>query len=120
MNDILHATKCTCGSKMQALSAIEGRTDDVLEFDGDKLIFPDFIRRAITGAHESIDNYQVIRISNQKINMFISPEIYWNQAAKALEDVLKVQGIKDINITKIKHKYHEKGTKFRRIHAQYK
>ena len=66
MNDILHATKCTCGSKMQALSAIEGRTDDVLEFDGDKLIFPDFIRRAITGAHESIDNYKVIRISNQK------------------------------------------------------
>ena len=120
MNDILHATKCSCGSKMQALSAIEGRTDDVLEFDGDKLIFPDFIRRAITGAHESIDNYQVIRISNQKINMFISPEIYWNQAAKALEDVLKVQGIKDINITKIKHKHHEKGTKFRRIHAQYK
>ena len=33
-----------------------------------------------------------------------------NQAAKALENVLKVQGIKDINITKIKHKHHEKGT----------
>ena len=56
------------------------------------------------------------QIKNKHVH---SPEIYWNQAAKALEDVLKVQGIKDINITKIKHKHHEKGTNSR-IHAQYK
>ena len=47
MNDILHAGTCTCGSKMQAISRIEGRMDDVLELAVHH--FPDFIRRAIVG-----------------------------------------------------------------------
>ena len=87
MNDILHATECSCGSKMLAVSAIEGRTDDLLIFQQDKIIFPDFIRRAITGANPEIDNYQIIRVSDRKINMFVSPEKHWNQAKVAVEDL---------------------------------
>ena len=55
MNDILHTTDCSCGSKMLAISAIEGRMDDLLTISKDKVIFPDFIRRAITGANSEID-----------------------------------------------------------------
>ena len=70
MNDILHTTDCSCGSNMLAVSAIEGRMDDLLTFE-DKVIFPDFIRRAITGANSEIDNYQLIRVSDQKLNLFV-------------------------------------------------
>lgn len=120
MNDILHPTICSCGSKMQALSKIEGRMDDVLEFNGAKRIFPDFIRRAIINANSAIDNYQVIRISKKKLNLFISPEKYWNQGKDALKSVLKTHEIENIDIVRIKNKNHERGTKFRRIHAKYK
>ena len=119
MNDILHATDCSCGSKMLALSTIEGRMDDLLIFQEDKIIFPDFIRRAITGANLEIDNYQLIRVSDLKLNMFISPEKHWNQAKAAVKDVLSNQGIDDIEINKIIKIRHERGTKFRRIHAKY-
>ena len=119
MNDILHATECSCGSKMLAVSSIEGRMDDLLIFQQDKIIFPDFIRRAITGANPEIDNYQLIRVSDRKINMFVNPEKHWNQAKVAVEEVLIKQGIDDIDINKIINIRHEKGTKFRRIHAKY-
>jgi putative adenylate-forming enzyme len=119
MNDILHATDCSCGSKMLAVSTIEGRMDDLLIFQEDKIIFPDFIRRAITGANSEIDNYQLIRVSDRKLNMFVNPEKHWNQAKSAVVDVLSKQGIDDIDINKIINVSHERGTKFRRIHAKY-
>jgi putative adenylate-forming enzyme len=119
MNDILHATNCSCGSKMQAVSTIEGRMDDLLIFEQDKIIFPDFIRRAITGANSEIDNYQLVRVSEQKINMFVNPEKHWSKAKAAVVEVLFKQGIDDIDINKIINIRHEKGTKFRRIHAKY-
>ena len=119
MNDILHATNCSCGSKMLALSTIEGRMDDLLIFQEDKIIFPDFIRQAITCANSEINNYQIIRVSDRKLNMFINPEKYWNQAKAAVEDILSEQGVNDIVINKIINIHHERGTKFRRIHAKY-
>ena len=119
MNDILHATNCSCGSKMLAISSIEGRMDDILIFQENKIIFPDFIRRAITGTNPKIDNYQLIRISDRKFNMFINPEKYWNQAKAAVLDVLSMKDVDDIDIIKISKIRHEKGTKFRRIHAKY-
>ena len=119
MNDILHATDCSCGSKMQAVSTIEGRMDDLLIFQQDKIVFPDFIRRAITGSSSEIDNYQLIRVSDRKLNMFVNPEKYWNKAKAAVVDVLSKQGVDDIDINKIINIRHEKGTKLRRIHAKY-
>ena len=104
MNDILHATDCSCGSKMQAVSTIEGRMDDLLIFQHDKIIFPDFIRRAITGSSSEIDNYQLIRVSDRKLNMFVNPEKYWNKAKAAVVDVLSKQGVDDIDIN-INYKY---------------
>ena len=93
--------------------------DDLLIFEQDKIIFPDFIRRAITGANSEIDNYQLVRVSEQKINMFVNPEKHWSKAKAAVVEVLFKQGIDDIDINKIINIRHEKGTKFRRIHAKY-
>jgi putative adenylate-forming enzyme len=118
MNDILHTTDCSCGSKMLAVSTIEGRMDDLLTFK-DKVIFPDFIRRAITGANSEIDNYQLIRVSDQKLNLFVSPTKHWDKAKVSVIQALSKQGVTNIEINKIINIRHEKGSKFRRIHAKY-
>ncbi|HAE31028.1 MAG TPA: adenylate synthase [Flavobacteriales bacterium] len=118
MNDILHATECTCGSKMQALTTIEGRMDDVLQFGQDKIIFPDFIRRTIIGASPEIDNYQVIQVSYRELSLFISDVELWEAAASALDAFFKSQGIPNIAIFKSDTLRHEKGSKLRRIHAK--
>lgn len=118
MNDILHATTCPCGSKMVAVSQIEGRTDDVLRFPGNISLFPDFIRRAIIGAHRDIANYQIIQEAPDSLSMFVSPQDHWDDAAQALRQLLEQQHILGVTVRKAATKTHVQGTKFRRIHAQ--
>ncbi|MDE0871696.1 MAG: hypothetical protein OSA37_07250 [Flavobacteriales bacterium] len=118
MNDILHITECTCGSNMIAISQIEGRTDDVLKFHNERILFPDFIRRAIIGAHPEISNYQIIQESPSKLALFVSPSIHWEAASMALTELFQVQDIADIDIQRLETKRHLLGSKFRRIHAK--
>ena len=118
MNDILHATTCLCGSKMVAVSQIEGRTDDVLHFSEGKSIFPDFIRRTITGVHRNITNYQIIQETPDLLSLYVYPESHWDEAAHALTQLLETQHIQGIAVQKAATKTHVPGTKFRRIHAQ--
>ena len=119
MNDILHITECTCGSNMIAISQIEGRTDDVLKFANDRILFPDFIRRAVIGAHSEISNYQIIQKSPSIIVLYVSPLVYWGTARNALAEHFQAQDIFGIVIQKSETKSHQLGTKFRRIHAQH-
>ena len=118
MNDILHATKCDCGSKMIAVSQIEGRTDDVLHFDGGRRIFPDFIRRAVIGSHKDISNYQIIQEDSKTLSLYVDPKSLWDVAAQALTRLFEAQQLLDIEIRRVENKTHIQGTKFRRIHAQ--
>ncbi|HAT48182.1 MAG TPA: hypothetical protein DCS71_04560 [Flavobacteriales bacterium] len=118
MNDILHATKCGCGSKMIAVSQIEGRTDDVLHFDGGRRIFPDFIRRAVIGSHRDISNYQIIQEDSKTLALYVDPKSLWDVAAQALTRLFETQQLLDIEIRRVENKTHIQGTKFRRIHAQ--
>ena len=118
MNDILHLTTCTCGSKMVAVSQIEGRTDDVLRFPGNISLFPDFIRRAIIGAHKDITNYQIIQDNPESLSLYVSPQHHWDDAAQALMQLLEQQHILGVTVLKAATKTHVQGTKFRRIHAQ--
>ena len=118
MNDILHITECTCGSKMIAISQIEGRTDDVLKFPNDRIIFPDFIRRAVIGAHPEINNYQIIQKNPAILMLYVSPIVYWEAARCALDELFQAQDIVCIDIQKSETICHQLGTKFRRIHAQ--
>jgi putative adenylate-forming enzyme len=118
MNDILHVTECTCGSKMIAISQIEGRTDDVLEFPNKRILFPDFIRRAVIGAHPDIANYQIIQESPSKVALFVSPAVHWEIASTALSELLQSQDIANVEIEMLEIKRHQQGAKFRRIYAK--
>lgn len=118
MNDILHATECTCGSKMMAVSQIEGRTDDVLHFPDGKVVFPDFIRRAVIGAHPAISNYQIIQKDLHHLSFYVDPIDHWACAEEALARLFEDQNIQGVSILKSTEKQHTLGSKFRRIHAQ--
>ena len=118
MNDILHVTECTCGSNMIAISQIEGRTDDVLKFHNEHVLFPDFIRRTIIGAHSEIKNYQVIQEAPGALDLYVSPSAHWEVARRALQDLLQAQNIEGVVIQKLASKRHQLGSKYRRIHAQ--
>lgn len=73
LNDVLVEKKepCKCGSPFLALEKIEGRQDDVFEFENDNgkvYIFPDFIRRCILFA-EDVGEYKVQQISNHEVTV---------------------------------------------------
>jgi len=67
LNDVLveKTEPCNCGSPFLALEKIEGRQDDVFEFDGVS-IFPDFIRRCILFA-EDVGEYRVQQVSANEV-----------------------------------------------------
>jgi phenylacetate-coenzyme A ligase PaaK-like adenylate-forming protein len=103
---------------MIAISQIEGRTDDVLEFPNERILFPDFIRRIIIGAHSEITNYQIVQDSPSKLALFVSPSVHWEAASAALTELLQSQDIQDIDIQRLETKRHQLGSKFRRIYAK--
>lgn len=74
LNDILteQFSPCPCGSPLQAISQIEGRSDDILPFpalDNRRyvMIFPDFIRRALITSSPDIQEYLVVQHSPSQL-----------------------------------------------------
>ena len=76
LNDILVETTepCECGSVLQRIEKIEGRSDDIFKFINkfgkEIIIFPDFIRRTILFV-ENIREYQVFQINNNLLEVAI-------------------------------------------------
>ena len=76
LNDILvEATEpCECGSVLQRIEKIEGRSDDIFKFINkvgkEIVVFPDFIRRTILFV-ENIREYQVFQINDNLLEVAI-------------------------------------------------
>lgn len=76
LNDILQIKQdeCPCGYKLMAIESIEGRADDVFEFDASHSdhakikVYPDFIRRCMLYV-EDILNYRVIQRADQTLEV---------------------------------------------------
>jgi putative adenylate-forming enzyme len=68
LNDILTLEDqvCACGSSWRVIRSIEGRSDDVLEFEarsgGLRSLFPDVIRRAILLSSPAILEYEAVQV----------------------------------------------------------
>jgi putative adenylate-forming enzyme len=81
LNDVLtlENTPCTCGSSWRAIQQIEGRSDDLLEFEqiagGLRPFFPDTIRRAILLASAQILEYEVVqkRPGQLRVHLEVEP-----------------------------------------------
>ena len=76
LNDILveNNEPCECGSVLQRIEKIEGRSDDIFKFTNkfgkEIVVFPDFIRRTILFV-ENIREYQVFQINNSLLEVAI-------------------------------------------------
>ena len=76
LNDILveSTEPCECGSILQRIEKIEGRSDDIFKFINkfgkEVIVFPDFIRRTILFV-ENIREYQVFQINNNLLEVAI-------------------------------------------------
>lgn len=98
LDDVLKASAapCPCGSVFQGIELIEGRCDDMLRFPGsNKILFPDYIRRAIIGASDQIDEYQVEQHSEDRLTIRLlplEPAIRW-AVNDAIIRLFKIQNI---------------------------
>ena len=91
--------------------------DDVLVLRSETTVFPDFIRRAVVGAHPDIVNYQVVQVSESELSLYLPNEDHWDLASRALQKTLSKHGAVDINLSFTDTKIHEHGSKLRRIIA---
>ena len=76
LNDILVELEevCECGSVLQRIEKIEGRSDDIFKFTNktgkEIVVFPDFIRRTILFV-ENIREYQVFQINENLLEIAV-------------------------------------------------
>ena len=76
LNDILVESEevCECGSVLQRIEKIEGRSDDIFKFTNktgkEIVVFPDFIRRTILFV-ENIREYQVFQINENLLEIAV-------------------------------------------------
>lgn len=122
LNDILLAgPPCACGSTMQAIAQIEGRSDDMLVFTDVKgetvKIFPDFFRRAIVSASPEIRDYALLQRSPQRLELFVASAqaADFDLAVGKIQALLNSHAIHGVAIAKRADKGHTRGTKLRRI-----
>ncbi|MEM9102634.1 MAG: F390 synthetase-related protein [Pseudomonadota bacterium] len=81
---------CACGSSMQRIEKIEGRCDDILllkNIDNKKVdVFPDLIRNTIISSCGSIEEYRLIQIEENTLQIQVSP--YTGEIIQSLDDSL--------------------------------
>ena len=81
LNDVLRLAQgpCACGSDWRPIEAVEGRSDDVLEFHSQhgepRAFFPDTIRRAVLLASPSILEYEAIQAEtgHLRVHLEVAP-----------------------------------------------
>lgn len=80
LNDVLvlREDPCPCGSLHTALDFIEGRADDLfylpaVEGAGYRVVFPDFLRRAISMSHSEIEAYGVRQVAEDALELYLAP-----------------------------------------------
>jgi putative adenylate-forming enzyme len=72
LNDILviHPDPCPCGSPHTRIKNIEGRCDDIFNFE-EISIYPDYIRRAIITCSDSISEYLVKQVAPNSVEVSV-------------------------------------------------
>ncbi len=79
MNDLLRLSDepCPCGSPLQAVAEIAGRTDDMFCLPGANgrtiQVTPDVIRNAVVGASRDIADFRVVQSSDGAVRLILPP-----------------------------------------------
>lgn len=109
LDDIIQeADSCSCGHSSTCIEKIEGRQDDIFSFTKngkEVLIYPDFIRRAITQVSETIQNYQVTLNDDRRVNFSLectddNPAIR-EDVKNALKRLFQKVGLFDVDVSEV-------------------
>ncbi|MDX8505414.1 F390 synthetase-related protein [Mesorhizobium captivum] len=92
MNDLLRLSEqpCRCGSPLRCVDEIVGRKDDVFRLDsasGPILVTPDVLRNAVLKADRRIDDFRLVQIAPDAIELRLPPSLADDAAAAALQAV---------------------------------
>jgi len=96
---IVHSEKCKCGKNTHWLE-IEGRTDDILEFENDSMIAPMSFYKILEEI-EGITRFQLIQRSNKKLELRLisdKKEEVFKKAKNELTNFLNSKNIFDVEI----------------------
>ena len=96
---IVHNEKCKCG-KSTCWLEIEGRTDDILEFENGILIAPMSFYKILEEIKEIV-RFQLIQKSYQKLELRLvsdEKEIAFDKAKKDLQEFLNSKNVTDVEI----------------------
>ncbi|MEG0074039.1 MAG: phenylacetate--CoA ligase family protein, partial [Clostridia bacterium] len=96
---IVHNEKCKCG-KSSCWLEIEGRTDDILEFENGVLIAPMSCYKILEGIKEIV-RFQLIQKSPKKLELRLvanEKEIAFDKAKKELQEFLNTKNISNVEI----------------------
>lgn len=96
---IVHDEKCNCGKSSRWLE-IEGRTDDILEFENGIFIAPMSFYEILEEVKE-ITRFQLVQKSNKKLELRLIAEqkqLAFEKAQKALLDFLKSKNISNVEV----------------------
>ncbi|MDX8466367.1 CoF synthetase [Mesorhizobium sp. VK23B] len=92
MNDLLRLSDqpCRCGSPLRCVDEIVGRMDDVFRLDspcGPILVTPDVLRNAVLNADRRIDDFRLIQIAPDAIELRLPLALADDAATAALQAV---------------------------------
>ena len=96
---IVHNEKCSCG-KNSCWLEIEGRTDDILEFENSILIAPMSFYKILEEI-PGIKRFQLIQKSNNKLELRLhsdNNELIFEKAKKELQEFLESKNITNVEI----------------------
>lgn len=96
---IVHSEKCKCGKNTHWLE-IEGRMDDILEFENDSMIAPMSFYKILEEI-EGIARFQLIQRSNKKLELRLfsdKKEEVFEKAKNELTNLLNSKNIFDVEI----------------------
>ncbi len=128
LNDLIHEKKqkCPCGSPFLAIDHIEGRSDDIFNFcdtEGNKvLIFPDFIRKAVITASETIEEFIVEQDSVESIKIYLKSRDFERDTQRVeanLKQLLDEKNIRDCKFVFLHDFPILKDTKLRRVRRSF-
>ena len=127
LNDIITLKdNCKCGNNFQAITKIEGRSDDIFKFKNQEhkeaIIFPDIFRRRIVMSDSRINDYQIIQKKENHLSLYINSkhkESFFI-AKESILEYLRNLGIQNIKITKSPKLNFKLGDKKRRVINEYK
>ena len=100
------SSPCPCGSCFETLSAVEGRCDDILRLErddgeGDVLIYPDFVRRALILALPVATEYSVTQTARDVWEIALSQPAPVGAIESRIGDLCQKLGARIPTVTQV-------------------